>query len=257
MNNRHLLFASSLALPAVAVIFWMLTASPRPDSESDPEQSVSEEGSLTTVPGAASAPSRTAVKASAASADIPGITRRSEDAFPELTTAPAPAPAFPVSPVPSISPRYTLTTQPDAATLARRLEAQPPLDRDERIRVLPAEVTDAASTETHTSDPAKPAMASSALLLRLDSTLQDPAAWFESDKPLGEKQQAVKEKIAADFTAEIAAAAKQPETAGKTFDETWKDARDRSNWAYRKIFGADAANRAALEAWKAARAQSQ
>jgi hypothetical protein len=82
--------------------------------------------------------------------------------------------------------------------------------------------------------------------------MHDPAAWVESEKPLGEVQKAVKAKVAADFAAEVAAAAKQPENAGKTFDNAWKDARAKANWEYQKFFGGEAANRAALNAGRTA-----
>jgi hypothetical protein len=174
------------------------------------------------------------------------MVRYADENFP----APAPyrTPVLPAAPAPSISPRYTLATQPDAAALARRLEGQPPLERDERIRVLRA----SAATDPSGAAEQSSATAGSAVLLRLDATLHDPAVWVEDQKPLGEKQEAIKARIAEEFAAEVAAAAMQPEAARKTFDKSWRDAHDRANEQYQIFFGFDAANRAAMSAAKAA-----
>ena len=48
------------------------------------------------------------------------------------------------------------------------------------------------------------------------------------------------------------AAAKQTERGGKSLDATWQDARAKANWQYQKIFGGEAANRAAINAGRAA-----
>lgn len=245
MNRRLAILSAALALPAAAVIFWMLTPDPRLDAETVPARHIPELDTRTARSESATQAARITVKNSADSAKM---VRRVDEDFPELTSAPSPSPAAPVVPATSISPRYTLATQPDAAALARRLEDQPPLDRDERIRVIPASAAAEASAATEQN----PATAGRAVLLRLDATLHDPAAWVEGQKPLGEKQEAIKAKIADDFAAEIATPAKQPEAAGKTFDNTWKDARSKANWEYQKFFGGEAANRAAMNAGRAA-----
>lgn len=244
--NRHLaILASALALPAAAVIFWMLAPDPRINAEAVPARDIPE---LETRTAKEETTSRTPRMTVRNSADGSKMVRRVDEDFPEFTSAPPPLPEAPVIPDASISPRYTLATQPDAAALARRLEGQPPFERDERIRVLPASAaSDASGTTAQNS-----ATAGRPVLLRLDATLHDPAAWVEGQKPLGEKQEAIKTKIAEDFAAEVATAAKQPETSGKTFDHTWKDARARANWEYQKFFGGEAANRAGMNAGRAA-----
>ncbi len=250
MQRRLTILTAALALPAAAVIFWMLAPDPRADTEATPAHSIPERRARTTASATTSQSARTRVRASA---DGSRMARRADDDFPEFTSASSPAPELPVAPIPSISSRYTLATQPDAAALARRLEGQPPLARDERIRVLPASATaDGSGTSEQ-----KPATSDSAVLLRLNATLHDPAAWVEREKPAGEKKAAVQMQIGADFAAEVAAAVKQPETAGNSFDKTWNDARRTANWEYQKFFGAAAANRAALSAGKAAVSQTR
>lgn len=245
MQRRLTILAAALALPAAAVIFWMLAPDPSADTEATPAHSVPERGARTTTSATTSQSARTTVRTSA---DGSKMARRTDDDFPELTSASSTASELPIVPHPSISPRYTLTTQPDAAALARRLEGQPPLARGERIRILPSSATtDASGTSEQDA-----ATANRAVLLRLDASLHDPAAWVEREKPVGEKEAAVQTQIGADFAAEVTAAAKQPETAGNSFDNTWNDARRTANWEYQKFFGAAAANRAALSAGKAA-----
>lgn len=173
--------------------------------------------------------------------------RRSEGNFRASSSAPARlAPALPQPVAPDISPRYTLPSQPNTATLARLLEGQPPLGSDERIRVLPVEGTTGSSPGTNGS-----------MLLLLDSSLHDPAVWLEDEKPLGAALAEVKAKIADDFESEVATAAKQPEAVGEAFDSMWKDARAKANWEYQKFFGGEAANRAGLNAGRAAQAKTQ
>jgi len=248
MQRRLPILAAALTLPSAAVIFWMLAPDPRADTDATPAQSLPERGAHTATSATTSQSARTMVRASPNGSKM---ARRTDDDFPELTSASSPASELPVVPIPSISPRYTLTTQPDAAALARRLEGQAPLARDERIRVLPASAIADASGPSEQ----KPAAPDSTVLLRLDATLHDPAAWMEREKPLGEKEAAVQTQIGADFAAEVAAAAKRPETAGNSFDKTWNDARRMANWEYQKFFGAQAANRAALGAGRAAVSQ--
>jgi hypothetical protein len=232
MNRRLAILAAALALPAAAVILWMVAPDPRIDAEAVPARDIPELENRTPSPESTLQSKRVVVSDPTTGSKM---VRRADEDFP----APAPAPVAPAEPAPAISPRYTLATQPDAAALARRLEAQPPLERDERIRVLPASAaTDASSTAEQ-----NPANTGGAVLLRLDATLHDPAAWVDGQKPLGEKQEAIKAKIAA---------AKRPDTAGKTFDKTWRDARTKANWEYQKFFGGEAANRAAMNAARAA-----
>ena len=243
MQKHTAILAAALVLPAIAGITWMLIPSPQPLPEDAPRAEVRDAASTTADMPAASPGSRATVIAGTISR--PGITRPAEDYFPETTPAPAPAPVVELTARPEIlvSPRYTLTTQPNAATLAAGLKYQPPLQRDERIRVLPAE---AASAEN------RPAAANGAVVLVLDSTLHDPAAWLEDTKPGSSAHADVKAKIADEFTAEVAAAAKQPETAGKNLDGTWQNARAKANWEYQKFFGTEAANRAGMNAGRAA-----
>ncbi len=254
MPKRRILLAAALALPAIAVIVWMLTPTPRPSAETAPLADAPQPGTRAVAPVASPQSSRTMVAAAATRSGAKGIVRRSDEDFPELTPAPTAAPVLPDQTVPAISPRYTLATQPNAATLARRLEGQPALARDERLRVLPAEPTDSApiASAAPAGEKKQPAAADGAVLLKLDATLHDPAVWLEDGKPLPAAQAEVKAKIAGEFDAEIAAAAKQPGTAGRTFDDTWKDARAKANWEYQKFFGGEAANRAAMNAGRAA-----
>ncbi len=244
MQKRILILAAVLAFPAIAVIAWMLVTVPRSPVEDSAAERIPQSDVRASVPQSA----RTMVTATATNSGAPGIARRSDDDFSAPAPVPAPATVLPADPAPFISPRYTLTTQPNAAALARRLANHPPLAPDERIRVVPAEIAAprAASASNQTEADSK------AILLRLDPTLHDPVAWFEDEKPLNETKADVKARIAGEFAAEVAAAAKQPETAGGDFDATWKDARAKANWEYQKFFGGDAANRAAVNAGRSA-----
>ena len=258
MQKSVAILATALVLPAIAGIAWMLAPSPLPLSEN--EQPAKIRASVS--PATASQTSGTA--ATAATISRPGVTRPADDHFPEAAPAPSPSHAaqLPAPPPATVSPRYTLTTQPNAAALVRRLANQPPLLPDERIRVLPADVVPGNFTAA-----AKPVTAAGvaatqpqgtpaeAILLRLDATLHDPVAWVEDGKPRSVTQTEVTAKIADEFSAEVAAAAKQPETAGRSFDEAWQSAREKANRNYAKFFGADAANRAGVNAGRAAAAR--
>jgi hypothetical protein len=239
MQKHIAILAAALVLPTVAAIAWMLTPSPLPLSEDTPRERVPNTVST------AVASQASGTTATAAPISRPGITRPSEDNFPETTRAllPAPAGPLPVAPPPSVSSRYTLTTQPNVATLAAGLHNQPPLQRDERIRVLPAE---AAAAEN------QPAASNGAVVLILNSTLHDPAVWLEDARPGSAPQTDVKAKIADEFTAEVTAAVKESESADKNLEGTWQSARTKANWEYQKFFGSDAANRAGMAAGRAA-----
>jgi hypothetical protein len=239
MQKPVAILATALVLPTIAGIAWMLAPSPQALLEDAPRGQIPDAVS----PAASSQASGTT--ATAATISKPGITRPSDDHFPETTPALSPALAgqLPAAPAPSVSPRYTLTTQPDAATLAARLQDQLPLQRDERIRVLPV---DAASEQNQTA-----ATAASVVLI-VDAALHDPAAWIEDAKPGNPTQTDVKAKIADEFSAEVAAAVKQPETADKNLEGTWQSARAKANWEYQKFFGSEAANRAGMAAGRSA-----
>ncbi len=244
MQKRIVILSAALVLPSIAVIAWMCLPSAHPfPNRSDAQAETTD-----------TAAAKTQSEATPSSSGISPrskITRTATDVgeFSEQTTAPltevSTAPATPAPETHFISPRYTLTTQPNATTLAGKL-ANHPLDPDERIRVIPSETSAPA-------DPASQAAGSAApVLLKLDATLHDPVAWLDDGKPSAEEQANVKAKIASEFEAEVAAAAKQPENAAKSFDDTWKDARAKANREYQKFYGDAAMNRAAINAGRAA-----
>ena len=174
MLKRLSIFAAVLALPAIAVIAWMLSPAPRPDTEQAATESM---------PSPASEAAALHLRSERRASRLPRSVGRKSPAFPakispNLASAPAAAPVQPASQAPSISPRYTLTTQPDAATLARRLANHPPLAPDERIRVLPVETAAPRSAEAGSPGSAsagdRPAADTGAVVVKVDATLHDP-----------------------------------------------------------------------------------
>lgn len=243
MQKSIVIFAATLVLPTIVGIAWMLTPSPLLLPEDAPRDRIPDAASPAARSHRVSQAYGTTVNA--ATISRPGIARPADAYF--LETTPDPSPTFraelPAAPARSISRRYTLTTQSNAATLANALQNQPPLQRDERIRVLPAE---AASAEN------KPIVGTDAVVLILDAALHDPAAWIEDAKLGSTTQSDVNARIADEFITEVAAAAKQPQTTGKSLDATWQSARAKANWDYQKFFGSEAANRAGMDAGRAA-----
>jgi hypothetical protein len=248
MQKPIAILAAALVLPAIAGIAWVLTPAPQPLSEDTPRERIRDSAAPVAVskPAGIAGSARPPATARVASPiSRPGIARPAEEFFPESIPASAQPTVthFPAPPAPSVSPRYTLTTQANAATLAAGLQNQPPLRRDERIRVLPTEGISPATG---------PAVANGAVAIVVDASLHDPAAWLEDAKPGSAAKADQKAKIGDAFAAEVAAAAKQTERGGKSLDATWQDARAKANWQYQKIFGGEAANRAAINAGRAA-----
>ncbi len=235
MRIRLAILAAALALPAIAVIAWMLSPSPSQPAGDEAAPVLAADTRRHDSSPAHAAPPPVRAGSAAAEHAQPGITRRSEDIFPDTASATAPIPPIPPnSPAPSVSPRYTLNTQPNAAALARQMENQPPLMPDERIRVVPAET------------------GSDSIVLRLDTSLHDPVAWFDDGKATDGAQADVKGRIADRFATEVAAAASQP---AKAFDGNWQAARAKANADYGKFFGTEASNRAGINAGRAALAK--
>lgn len=244
MHKHQLPLGAALALAAVSIVAWMLPAATQPGAERTPPVKATSPGTSATLPPDDSPSTRMAASDPASQSGARSSIRLSDQALPGgATPSLTAAPTLPDPRPPEISPRYTLPTQPDAGTLARRLADHPPLERNERVRVVPAEVP---------SVPGQPAGDTSKTLLILDATLHDPVVWLENEKPLSPSVSGVQARIADEFAASITTAAKDPDTAGKSFDDTWRDARAKANWEYQKFFGGEAANRRAIGAGRAA-----
>lgn len=93
------------------------------------------------------------------------------------------------------------------------------------------------------------------ITLEVDASLHDPAVWVEDEDraPRTPAQESIEERIAGQFDAAVAAAVTDPATAKrKALDAAWREARARAHEEYQLFFGAEAANRAALKAGRAA-----
>ena len=162
-------------------------------------------------------------------------TRRTHDDFPEAVPASAPdsAPST-FSAAPIIAPRFAASVPHDAPNA--------PLLPGERMRTLPADIAPDAQ------DAPTPAP----IILQVDRSLHDPAAWVEDAGISTDTQAAVKAKLADDFAAEISAAVKNPGTNAGGIEAAWRNAKAGSDWQFQKMFGDAAFNRASVGAGHAA-----
>lgn len=132
MQKPIAILAAAL-MPAIAGIAWVLTPAPQPLSEDTPRERIRDSAAPVAVskPAGIAGSARTPATARAASPiSRPGIARPAEEFFPESIPASAQPTVthLPAPPAPSVSPRYTLTTQANAATLAAGLQNQPRSD---------------------------------------------------------------------------------------------------------------------------------
>jgi len=157
--------------------------------------------------------------------------------------------------VPSSAPSASLRFTPAPAT--RFFTAAPArAGSGSHIRVLPASLASGTTTPSG-GGPVVPAAASGSapgtIALEIDASLHDPAVWMEEEQPISEVQESLKDRIADQFDAEVAAAITEPVAAKrKNLDQAWRDARARANQEYQKLFGGEAANRAGLNAGRTA-----
>lgn len=155
------------------------------------------------------------------------------------TQAPLAAPPAP--------PRRTAAARPPSSTVSPRRALS-----GTHIRVLSG---GAASEARGPAVAAPSAPLPGAITLEVDASLHDPAVWVEDEDraPRTPAQESIEERIAGQFDAAVAAAVTAPATAKKkALDAAWREARARAHEEYQLFFGADAANRAALKAGRAA-----
>lgn len=243
VNQRLLLLATFLTLPVAGVVLWMVVPEPEPVAAREPALKRATGPTETSVPLESSL---TVMVADRPPADPSNFDWRADDAFSQLQQTAAPAALVP--PTAGIAPRFTLLSEAKTATLHEWLR-NTPVAPNERARILPAEVLRAASGGLLSAD--EPRSAASPLVLLVDRSLHDPAAWVEDETP-GEAHAELKDRIADQFATEVRRTATNPEAAGETLDKTWTDARAKANWEYQKFFGGTAANRAGISAGRAA-----
>ncbi len=222
MDKRLLLLVVGLAAPAVAAIAWMLIPAPQQDP---------------IVSSIAPSESETPAHGSRAASAFSKITRPAENDAPEMPPDPALAPV-PASP--QIAPRFSPaanSVKPPRRDAVNGTGLQP----TDRVRVLPAGAH--SQTETPESRAKKPG---SPVILAIDRSLHDPAAWIEDAPGRTSAQADVKTQIADDFAATVAAAAKNPQTPAEGIDSVWKTAKVAADANYRKMFGDAAFSRAAV-----------
>ena len=245
MPRSLVILSAALVLPCVAAILWMLT----PESGPGPEAAVPREAA------AAGEAASAEVNSGAAGGTVtpripllPRIVRPAANDLPEPETTPRPL----ASEV-RISPRFTPATQsvpglagvsPEPGTRLRVLPVQPP-----------APALSASQDAPQGSSQQQRQGSEAPVVLQVDRSLHDPAAWVVPEKPLSSPQQAVLDRIADEFAASVAGAAKAPDSSTGAVDATWRDARTRANQEYKKFFGSEAANRAGINAGRAALAR--
>jgi len=248
MNKRLLLLAAAVSAPATAALFWMLTPGPVPADlekcEAKPPLSATKVAPAQAVH---------------ASLESPSLTRKSEADFaePTIETAAAASPAPESGAVASrFLPDGQMLTSLPRRDAVNGLGIRP----TERFRVLPPATTTARIGTDESGNSAGNAAAIAAitpaptapLVLAVERSLHDPAAWVATNTPITEPQAAVKEKIADEFASQIAAAAQDPKTATEGIDKAWMNSKAEANASYRKMFGESAFSRALLGAGRTA-----
>lgn len=233
MNKRLLLLAAALAAPAIAVIAWMLVPEPRASADAE-----TGDACQTTADDSQTRVSQTPAR-------LPGKTRTVDVDFPEPISENT---ATAIIERPQIATRFTPAGNPTTVLPRRDAVNGLGLQPTERFRILRTDAMNGAASASEAPD-ATPA---GSMLLALDHSLHDPAAWVENDAVRTETQAAVKAKIADDFAAYVAAAAKSPEAATVEIDSAWRNAKTAADANYRKMFGDAAFNRASVSAGRAA-----
>lgn len=226
---------AALIAPSIAVIAWMSIPAAVPGDAVDlkmPGDSARARDTAGT-----SAVSDVASHDRTAASHRTRRTRRTRDDFPETAPASAPdsAPST-FSAAPSIAPRFTASVPHDAPNA--------PLLPGERMRTLPADIAPAAQ------DAAAPTPAP--IILQVDRSLHDPAAWVENPDASTDAQAAVRAKLADDFAAEISAAVKNPGSNAGGIEAAWRNVKADSDWQFQKMFGNTAFNHASVGAGRAA-----
>lgn len=251
MSRTILYLSIALALPVVGAIVWILVPTSRPEVDSPLASRP--------VPVTAAAVTELTISnerengreaVTGFTADVSKIVRHSDEDFPEIRPNPQTSQVAP--PLVQISPRYTAATQ---AVPGFQNVVQAP---GTRIRVLPEGVAPGATSGvafTGSADSSGKAAPGKAVVLELESALHDPAAWTEEEKPLGEKQAEVKTEIGDAFAREVASVATKPGATDTNLEDAWRASRAKANREYEKFFGADAANKAAINAGRAALAK--
>ena len=233
MNKRLLLLAAALAAPATAVIAWMLIPAPQ-----SPVESETSEARKATADSPESRAAHPLIS-------VPKKTRMSDLDFPEPKSDNT---AAAVPEAPQIAARFTVAGHPTTVLPRRDAVNGLGLQPTERVRILPADAVNAAASASTSPSP----MPAASVLLALDHSLHDPAAWVEDEAARTEPQAAMKAKIADAFAAEVATAAKRPEAATDGIDSAWHSAKAAADANYRKMFGDAAFNRAGVSAARAA-----
>ena len=232
MNKHLLILAVALVTSATAAICWLLTLSSPLPAEFEIRASERAAGKADV------SPAHTAK----AVANQSRMTRTADPDFPKAMSVIASAPLPNTS---EISARFAPDAQ-SSATLPRRdavngLGLQPA----ERVRNLPAEaVNETRSTPAEAAD--------TPLILVVDRSLHDPAAWVENKTPVSESQTAVKARIADEFAADVATAVKNPAKSAENIETAWRNAKAEADAQFRKMFGDAAFNRAGVSAGRAA-----
>ena len=234
MTKKLILFATLLAIPTAAVVVWMLPSEPQPSAAADEVQTFGQATDTATV---------RSVHASQSAAGVSKMTRKSDFDF-ATTAIASDAPALPAAP--QIAVRFTAEGNPSDALPRRDAVNGLGLQPTERVRVLPANSLNADSPSSSGEIPA------ASLILAVDHSLHDPAAWVASEAASTGAQAAVKAKIADDFAAQVSAVAKSPEAATEGMESAWRNAKAQADANYRKMFGDAAFNRASVGAARAA-----
>lgn len=232
MQKLPPVLTAALIAPSLAVIAWMCIPAAAPEDYADLGMKT---GSAQTREAAAPATISDAVLQNASTASH--LTRRTRDDFPEPAPASGPDSASSTfSAAPIIAPRFAASVPHDAPNA--------PLLPGERMRTLPVDTAPAAQ------DAAVPTPAP--IILQVDRSLHDPAAWVENPDVSTDAQAALKAKLADDFAAEISAAVKNPDAEAGGVEGAWRNAKATSDWQFQKIFGDTAFNRASVGAGRAA-----